>query len=333
MMKKLLSGLMMVVCTVLILVACGNNADGDVDTITVGYMPNYASINLVAGGVTGGYFEEEGIEIEFVEFADGPTIIAALESGSIDVGNIGPGAHVLPAQGRAEIIAMSQLGNADAVIGLRSHGVASLEDLRGKTIATATGTSSEAILNLTLEAAGLTRDDVTVVDMDASAITTAMLSGGVDAAATWSPNTHTIIEELGDDAVVLTRNEDFESEFPSISSWVVNPGFADDNAELMERFLSALFRGMDYRVANGEDVARWVANQIGVDEDSVLQQLEDANWPTSAQILAKIEDGTLLALYEQQIENFIEQERLTADEVVPVAEHVRTDLMLEALND
>jgi len=331
MMKKLIGGLMMVL-TVLALAACNGQSDGEMDTIVVGYMPNYASINLVAGGVAGGYFEEEGIIIEFVEFADGPTIIAALESGSIQVGNIGPGAHVLPAQGRAEIIAMSQLGNADAVIGLRSRGIYTLDDLSGKTIATATGTSSEAILNLTLERAGLTRDDVVIVDMDAAAITTAMISGGVDAAATWSPNTHTIAAELGDDAVVLSRNEDFESEFPSISSWVMNPGFADENAELTARFLRALFQGMDYRVANAEGVASWVANQIAVDEDSVLQQLQDANWPTSAQILEKIQSGTFAALYQQQIDNFIQQGRLTEADVVPVEEHVRIDLMLEALN-
>src|SRR5690625_4462835 len=89
----------------------------EIDNLKVAYMPNFASLNLVVAGMNIGAFEEEGIEIELVEFADGPTIIAAMESGSIDIGYIGPGAHVLSVQGSADIFAFSQMGNADEVIG------------------------------------------------------------------------------------------------------------------------------------------------------------------------------------------------------------------------
>ena len=97
--------------------------------VKVGYMPNFAALNTVIAGVETGSFEENGIEVELVEFSDGPTIIAAMESGSIDFGYIGPGAHVLPIQGKADIIAFSQLGNADEVIGNTEKGVSSLADL------------------------------------------------------------------------------------------------------------------------------------------------------------------------------------------------------------
>ncbi len=50
-------------------------------------------------------------------------------------------------------------------------------------------------------------DDIEAVEMDASAITTAMVSGKVDACATWSPNTLTIYNELGDKAVELGANK------------------------------------------------------------------------------------------------------------------------------
>ena len=54
-------------------------------------MPNYGSLWAVETAINKGYFEEEGLTLNLVEFADGPTIIAAMESGSIDVGYIGPG--------------------------------------------------------------------------------------------------------------------------------------------------------------------------------------------------------------------------------------------------
>ena len=58
-------------------------------TMNVAYMPNYGSLWSVMTAKEKGFFDEEGITVNLVEFADGPTIIAAMESGSIDVGYIG----------------------------------------------------------------------------------------------------------------------------------------------------------------------------------------------------------------------------------------------------
>ncbi|CQR47417.1 Putative aliphatic sulfonates-binding protein precursor [Paraliobacillus sp. PM-2] len=301
--------------------------------VKVGYMPNFASVNTVVAGMRTGAFEEEGIEVELVEFADGPTIIAALESGSIDIGYIGPGAHVLPIQGKSVIFAWSQLGNADEVIGSKEKGVNEIEDLEGKTIGVATGTSSEAILDLTLQEAGLTKDDVTLMDMDASAIVTAMISGSVDAVATWSPNTNTIKQELGDDAIMLANNERFKDEFPSIASWIVDASFAEEKSDLLERYTSGLYKASDYRVDNLDQVAEWVAEEIAVSADSVLAQTSDGIWLTEDELIEMVESGEMKALYEKQAENFVEAGRLTEDQVLPVEDYVLFDNMLNAATE
>ena len=154
-------------------------------TIKVGYMNNYGSLWSVLTAEQMGYMEEQGITLELSSFADGPTIISAMESGSIDIGYIGDGAHKLCAQGNAQIIALSHISNGDAVIG--GPNVKTLEDLAGKVVAYAAGTSSEVILTNALTKAGLTMDDITAMNMDASAIVTAMMTGDVDACALWSP--------------------------------------------------------------------------------------------------------------------------------------------------
>lgn len=311
----------------------GNNTENEeqeVVKLKVAFMPNYASLNTVVAGMKTGSFEKQGIEVELLEFADGPTIIAAMESGSIDIGYIGPGAHVLPIQGRADIFAFSQLGNADEVIGSKEKGVESIDDLKGKTIAVAGGTSSETILNLTLQEAGLSEDDIKRVDMDASAIVTAMISGSIDAAATWSPNTNAIKGEMGDDAVMLSNNARYADEFPSIASWVTSPGYAEDNPGVLERFTAGLYDAMDYRLDNLEEVAKWVAEETAVSEESVLEQIHDGDWTTAEELLEMIEDGTMEALYQKQAENFVEAERLTDDELVPVSDYVLFDIMTEA---
>lgn len=298
--------------------------------LKVAYMPNFASLWAVVAGIETGSFAEEGVEVELIEFADGPTIIAAMESGSIDVGYIGPGAHVLPIQGRADIFAFSQLGNADEVIGNAEKGVNSLEDLKGKTIAVAGGTSSETILKLTLKEAGLTEADVKLVDMDASAIVTAMISGGIDAAATWSPNTNAIKDEMGDHAVMISNNARYADEFPSIASWVTNPGYSEKNPGVLEKFTKGLFKAMDYGVENIDEVAQWVAKEIAVDPASVLAQTGDGDWISSKKLLEMIEDGTLEALYETQQENFVVEGRLTEADLVPARDYVLFEHMKNA---
>ena len=162
-------------------------ASAPVETVdlTVGYMSNYGSLWSVITADKLGYFAEEGINITLTGFDSGPNIIAAMESGSVNFGYIGDGAHKLCVQGNATIIGLSHISNGDAVIG--GPNVKTLEDLKGKTVAYSSGTSSETILTNALNSVGLTMDDITAMDMDASAVVTAMLSGGVDACAIWSP--------------------------------------------------------------------------------------------------------------------------------------------------
>ncbi len=63
-------------------------------------MNNYGSLWSVLTAEQMGYMDEQGITLELSTFADGPTIISAMESGSIDIGYIGDGAHKLCAAGQ-----------------------------------------------------------------------------------------------------------------------------------------------------------------------------------------------------------------------------------------
>lgn len=333
---------------VLVLVGCGNSGsnsdEGNVDSedtsekvetvnLSLAYMPNFASVSTFVAAERTGAFEEEGLNVELVEFADGPTIISAMESGSIDIGYIGPGAHVLPIQGQAKILSYSHMGNADEVLARTDRGIATMEDLKGKKIAVASGTSSEMILNLTLEEAGLTRDDVELVDMDASSIVTAMVSGSIDAAAIWSPGTITIKNELGDNVVMLSNNERYTEDVPSIASFVVSPTYAEENPDLLVRVLRALYKGNDYKLANLDEVATWTAEQLSLDEEALQGETETGIWATSEEIKQMIDDGTLDKLYNQQAQNFVSEGRLEESEVVSSDEYVLYDLILEALGD
>lgn len=297
-------------------------------TLDVAYMPNYASLWSVVTGMEIGAFEEEGLKINLVEFADGPTIIAAMENGSINLGYIGPGAHRLCIQGYAKIFCMSHVGNADAVIGLKSKGVEKPEDLKGKTVGYASGTSSETILRYTLEEAGLTWDDIVPYEMDASALVTATLSGSIDACAAWSPSTTTIQNELGDDAVVLANNLTFADRAASIASWIVMDDYYEQNSDIVERFTRGLYKAMDYSVENLEQSCEWVAKVVAADYDTVYAQRGDGDWLHGADLVALAKDGTMESFYKVQQEGFLSSGAIT--EEVSVTDYVLFNNMLNA---
>ena len=288
-------------------------------------MPNYGSLWSVTTAVNKGYLEEEGITVELVEFQDGPTIIAAMESGSIDMGYIGQGAHKLCINGQAKIFALSHISNGDAVIG--GPNVKTLEDLKGKKVAYSSGTSSEDILKMGLASVGLTMDDIQAVDMDAAGLVTAMMSGGVDACATWSPNSLKILEDTNN--TKLCDNMTFKDTSVSLASWIVTPKYAEENQDKILRFARALYKAMDYAADDHYDeVAKYVADQTKTDYDSVYAQRGDADWLTGKEVSEGAKDGTVEGYYKTQQENLIAAGAV--EEEVPVADYVLLDLMAEA---
>lgn len=351
-MKKKLFALLMATAMVLSLAACGSKTETPAApapapaastpaqstpapqepaeepiTLNVAYMPNYGSLWAVTTAIEKGYFADAGITIKMTEFQDGPTIISAMESGTIDIGYIGQGAHKLCINGNAKIFALSHISNGDAVIG--GPNVKTLADLKGKTVAYSSGTSSEDILKMGLEKAGLTMSDIKAMDMDASNIVTAMLSGGVDACATWSPNSLKIMEELGADGTLLCDNLAFSDTSVSLASWIVTPKYAEANADKILRFTKALYKAMDYAAdGNYDEVAQYVANQTKTDYDSVYNQRGDADWLTGKEVAAGAADGTIEAYYKLQQDNFIAAGAVEKE--VPVADYVMFDNMIEA---
>ncbi len=295
-------------------------------TVSVAYMPNYGSLWAVENAIAQGYMEEEGITVELTEFQDGPTIIAAMESGSIDIGYIGQGAHKLCINGQATIFALSHISNGDALIG--GEGIASIEDLKGKKVAYSSGSSSEDILLNSLKKAGMTMDDIQALDMDASAIVTAMLSGGVDACATWSPNSLKILEEMPN-ATKLTDNLTFSDKTVSLASWIAMPEYAKENRDVLVRYTRALFKAMDYAAKDHQqETSELIAKQVAQDTDTVYAQRGDAEWLTGKEVSEGAANGKVEGYYDLQKKNFIEAGAVEGDPAV--TDYVMLDIMTEA---
>src|SRR5699024_10166766 len=115
--------------------------------------------------------------------------------------------------------------------------------------------------------------------------------------------------------------------FPSIASWVVNPKYAEENHDLLVDFTRGLYDGMDYKMDHLDEVAEWSAADAGLEADNVKDETGDGDWITKEDVIEMIDNGDMETFYESQQENFVTEDRLTEDELVPVSDYVLFDIM------
>ena len=297
--------------------------------LNVAYMPNYASLWSVLTAIDKGYFAEEGLEVTLWEFADGPSEIAAMEGGSIDLAYIGHGAHKLCINGKAQIFLPSSVHSTDRIIVLPTSGVTSSDDianLKGKKVAYNGGSSSETALQGALNVAGLTMDDIQAFEMDATNMVAAMMSGSVDACTAWNPYSNQIMSNC-EGALEL----EFATNSVNMSSWICLPSYAQENRDVLVRFTRALLKGMEF-ASNEENwpyVVGLYATQCAKDPVACEVETGDAQWFSAEYIKASIADGTFQDLYTRQQQMFIDNGAVEAP--VALENYILFDVMTDAL--
>lgn len=290
--------------------------------INVIYHPTIGGTTAVAIADAYGMFEEEGLDIRYQRFTAGPPEIAAMVAGRADIGFIGSGAAWLAFRGDVNIIALDNLALTDEIIAKKSSGIETLEDLRGKTIATQLGTAGENILNLALKKAGLTPTDVTIINMDNNNLASAIISTGgqgVDAIAGWQPGTTAVLEALGEDGILLASNADFPQDaFPS--TWVANKDFVKNNPEAVQKFVNALTKAQAYRAENMEESCEWASEKAGQAANDLYTQIPFAVWPTGPELKAYYYDGGFEAMLLNLRTNQVAGGKITEAEVKELSE-------------
>lgn len=295
-------------------------------TVRVAYMPNMGSAASLFVGIDQGYFEELGLKVVPQEFQGGPAEITAMASGDIDISQIGHGAHALCIEGKAVIFQMDQTTSlSDEVVANKAHGINSAQDLKGKTVAVASGTSSEIILQQVLAKAGLKESDVNLVEMAVDGMTTAMMSDQIDACATWSPNTVTLKNGMGDKYLSLGGNADFLDKAIFPSSYITTNEYAEKNKDVLVRFAAALDKAHIYRAEHIEDTARALAKHLDAPEETMLETIKEGDWATVNTIAGDMD--AIKTIYETQQSVFMTTGRIK--EKVDTQNYVKYDIMKE----
>jgi putative hydroxymethylpyrimidine transport system substrate-binding protein len=191
-----------------------------------------------------GYFEEAGLSVEPQVPSDPSAPIKQVAAGRADLAvSYEPEVLLAREQGLpVKAVAAMVDEPLTSLIWLRESGIKDVNDLRGKRIATAGIPYQDAYLDAILEDAGLSRNDVEVVNVQ-QGLLPAILSGRVDAILGGFRNIEGVDLKLrGKDPTILPMDE---LGIPTYDELVLvaNSDTLDAKEEELRLFIAALYRG------------------------------------------------------------------------------------------
>ena len=204
-------------------------------------------------GQRGGIFKKHGLTLEVLYTQAGPESIQALIGGSLDVLATGAVLSNFPARGQGKVFLINDIEVATAQLWVRSdQGIKSFEDLKGKRIATATGTTAHVFLDKALRANKIDPKEVELVNQTMPAAVTAFISGAVPAVALWVPFNVTVRDKMPG-AVKLADASAYYPQAAIIGGWAAANDYYEPNKETLAKLIRGWADANDYIIANSNE--------------------------------------------------------------------------------
>ena len=136
----------------------------------------------------------------------------------------------------------------------------SIEDLKGKTVALEEGVVGDFMLTQALEDAGMSRDDITIKNLETGAAAAAFASGQVDAVAAWPPFWGIALEREG--SKELLSSKEYPGAIPDLL--VMSQKAVDEQPEQVQAIVNTWFATLDYIAKNPDESDKIMADRSGV---------------------------------------------------------------------
>ncbi|MGW4024107.1 aliphatic sulfonate ABC transporter substrate-binding protein [Streptomyces sp. NPDC005009] len=297
-------------------VAAGAKKIDGLDSVRIGYFGNLTHGTALVGNNKGLFQKELGAtEAKYAVFNAGPSEIEALNSGSIDIGFIGPSPAVngyTKSGGKnLRIIGGSASGGVSLVV--NPDKIKSLKDVKGTRIATPQlgNTQDVAFLNWVAEQgwkvdAQSGRGDVTVVRSDNKVTPDAFKAGSIDGAWVPEPTASKLVAQGG--KVLLDEASLWPDEKFVITNIIVRQEFLKEHPKAVEAVLKASVEANKWINANPDEAKAAANKQLEADSGKALPaEVLDPAWksirfiddPLAATLGSQAEHAVKAGLLEQ----------------------------------
>ncbi|MFP7492302.1 aliphatic sulfonate ABC transporter substrate-binding protein [Terribacillus saccharophilus] len=285
------------VFVIVFLAACGNSssASGDLKQIRLDYAYySPASLVIKNKGWAEEAFKDQGIEVTWTLSQGSNKALEFLNSNSVDFGSTaGSAALLAKANGNPiEGVYLASKPEWTALVTTKDSDIKEPADLKGKKVAATVGTDPYIFLQRSLQEAGLSEQDVEIVNLQHADGASALLSGDVDAWAGLDP--HMAKLELENDTQLFYRNEDFNT----YNFLNVREEFAENHPEEVKEVLKLYEKARAWIEENPEETAEIVAKEANISQEVAAKQLERNDFaesvPSDTQQEILIQSGDVL---------------------------------------
>jgi NitT/TauT family transport system substrate-binding protein len=209
------------------------------------------------------WFKQAGVDVEFKWFEYVPSM-DAFAAGQVDAVCMTNGDALVTGSTGAPSVAilMNDYSNGNDMV-VAKPGIKSVKQLKGKKVGVEVGFVSHLLLLHALKSAGLTEDDITVVNMPTDQTPQALGGGTVDAIVAWQPNSGQAINALPGSKAVFT-SADVKGIIYDVLA--VNPKSLAENKADWEKIVAVWYKIADYMAdpSNEAEMLKIMSARVGL---------------------------------------------------------------------
>ena len=240
--------------------------------VTVAYQTSAEPAKVAQADNT--FAKASGATVDWRKFDSGSSIVRALASGDVQIGNLGSSPLAVAATQQVPIevfLLASKLGNSEALVVKKS--ISKPQDLIGKRIAVPFISTTHYSLLSALIHWGIKPGQVQIINLQPPAIIAAWQRGDIDGAYVWAP----AVNELEKEGKVLTDSSQVgEWGAPTLDVWVVRKDFAEKHPEIVKAFAKSAIDAQQPYIANPD---AWLKQADNISKLSRLSGVPDADVP------------------------------------------------------
>jgi aliphatic sulfonates family ABC transporter substrate-binding protein len=247
-----------------------------VSELRIGYQKTAILLAVKGQKLLEQHFEPKGVTIKWVEFAFGPPLLEAVNAGAVDYGYTGDSPPIFAQAAKSRIAYAAVIparGYGQAIVVPDASAIKTLEDLKGKKVAVAKGSSAHNLLVSALESAHVAWSDITPVYLAPADAASAFGRGAIDAWSIWDP--FFAIAEIKQKArpIPIERSATIQNSY-----FLANSDFLKDHADIVGEINSVVAKATEWAVGHRDDLAKLFSEASGVDIEAEKRAVDRAEF-------------------------------------------------------
>lgn len=287
--------------------------------LAINKVPNSALIFIAEEK---GYFNEEGLNINYIGFPTGKLALDALIGGQVDIATTADVPIALAGLANQPFSAIATIEYSTdniQVIARKDSGIRKPTDLKGKNIATTRGGGPLFYTHKFLERYNMDISDISLINLNPSDMVTALTKGDIDAFIVFEPSPSTAKKVIGEGNIISFSPNDLYGE-----TWnmVVMNEFEKDNKETILKFLKALIKAEKFYNENREESYE-IVSRYSETEIEILKNI------LKRQNIGVVLNNYLTDYLDEEAEWAIEQGLTSSKNIPNYRDHIQTDYLKE----